>query len=477
MADDGDGVWLATAWGIDAIVEMVSALGDDVPPSLRGRLEKQLRDEVERITKDWADKRPWFVKSRKCVSNQWIEPNVALIKACLFLKDPRLFPAYELGAENIRATLAALGSDGAYNEGITYGEMSLGRLHEVLQGMRLAGDLRCSGSDFARNNWRWFVQMHMPGRMLVNSYDSGLSKLPAGSVNVPLASLGAAAIATTDPEAIAMMKYLYPAMKGNYSLEAIKFAAALEATPGLAQPSIEPFAYFPSQQQLVWRSAFQAPSAPQTAFGLWMRGGSLSDNHCQRDQGQVSIYCGNRQVFIDCGLSEYASPDYNNFYSAAAGHSTMQFGGLAPNGKPVHAPITVNTLNQQGGSVSIDCSAGFPSTSQYTRAVEWSLTGDVQLVDRVKFQSPVSAATELFRFHTGTADVLAIQGSGREWEVTWRGVAVRLGADVDIDVTQATFPDRVTASNAHQAIVVRCASVCSEINLTTTVKVNTSETD
>ena len=474
MRPDGDGVWLATAWGMDAIIEMVSALGDDIPAELRGRLEVQLRNEVARIAKDWADKRPWFVKSRKSMSNQWIEPNVALIKACLFLKDQRLLPAYELGAENIAASLSSLGSDGAYNEGVSYAEMSVGRLHEAVKLMRLAGDLRCSDSSFARNNWRWFVQMHMPGHMLVNSYDSGRSALPVGFVNIPMASLGAAAMATTDPDAIPTMRYLYPAMKGNYSLEAIEFAAALEVTPGPSELRLDPFAYFPSQQQVVWRSQLQAQSAPQTALGLWMRGGSTTDNHCQRDQGQVSIYCGNRQILIDCGVSDYGVPEYENFYSAAAGHSTMQFGGLTPNGKPVYAPVTVRTLNNQGGSVSIDCTAGFPSTSNYSRDVDWSTGGDVKITDRATFRTPAPATTELFRFHTGTDAELTIQGAGHDWTVSWPGVVVRLTADVAIDVNQASFPDQITVSKVHRAIVVRCASACSEINLVTAFQVDTS---
>jgi hypothetical protein len=47
---------------------MLNALGTDVPAELRSRLEVQVRDEVQRIAKDWADKRPWFVRSRKASS-------------------------------------------------------------------------------------------------------------------------------------------------------------------------------------------------------------------------------------------------------------------------------------------------------------------------------------------------------------------------------------------------------------------------
>lgn len=471
MTEDGDGVWLATAWGIDAIIEMMSVLGNDVPQELQARLRKQLRDEVNRITIDWADRRPWFVKSRSYQSNQWLEPNIALVKACLFLRDPGLRPAYELGAQNIALSLERLGSDGSFNEGVSYAEMTVGRLHEVLECMRRAGDNRCAASGFARNNWRWFAQMLMPGRMLVNSYDSGMSRLPTAYVEAPLSGFGAAALATDDPGALSTLRYLFPRIRGNYSISAIRLAAALATSQTAPALAIPPYEYFPDQQQLVWRSTFQGPSAQQTALGLWARGGSQRDNHCHRDQGQVSVYKGDRAVLIDCGTSEYRTAEYAEFYSAAAGHSTFQFGALRPNGAPVSAPITVRSLGPEGGDISIDCTAAYPSADSYVRGVTWNAAGDLRIDDRVSLRAPVPTGSELFRFHTGSPAPLQIEGSGRSWTISWEGTEMTLASTSDIEVMQSCLPDRVTATQSHMAIIVRGTEATASVGLVTTLRV------
>lgn len=471
MTPDGDGVWLATAWGMDAIIEMLSVLGDDVPRDLQLRLRRQLREEIARIAGDWADRRPWFVKSRAFQSNQWLEPNIALVKACLFLGDPALRPAYELGAQNIALSLGKLGSDGSFNEGVSYAEMTVERLHEVLECMRRAGDLRCASSGFARNNWRWFAQMLMPGRMLVNSYDSALSRLPSYNVETPLSGFGAAALATADAEALPTVRSLFPRFRGNYSVPAIRLAAALAAAQTPSSMLIVPHAFFPDQQHLTWRSEFQAPSTPQTALGLWLKGGSPGDNHCHRDQGQVSVYRGDRQILIDCGTPEYSAADYDSYYSATAGHGTFQYGALRPNGAPVSAPITVRALGNDGGEVSINCTAAYPVAESFVRGVSWTRQGTFRIDDRVSLRSAAPAGSELFRFHTGSASVLQVQGAGRNWTIAWDGAEMALTSTVDIDVSQLRLPDKVTASQVHQAIIIRCVEDCGEIGLTSVLRV------
>jgi hypothetical protein len=411
------------------------------------------------------------VKSRSFQSNQWLEPNIALVKACLFLRDPGLRPAYELGAQNIALSLERLGSDGSFNEGVSYAEMTVGRLHEVLECMRRAGDNRCAASGFARNNWRWFAQMLMPGRMLVNSYDSGMSRLPTAYVEAPLSGFGAAALATDDPGALSTLRYLFPRIRGNYSISAIRLAAALATSQTAPALAIPPYEYFPDQQQLVWRSTFQGPSAQQTALGLWARGGSQRDNHCHRDQGQVSVYKGDRAVLIDCGTSEYRTAEYAEFYSAAAGHSTFQFGALRPNGAPVSAPITVRSLGPEGGDISIDCTAAYPSADSYVRGVTWNAAGDLRFDDRVSLRAPVPTGSELFRFHTGSPAPLQIEGSGRSWTISWEGTEMTLASTSDIEVMQSCLPDRVTATQSHMAIIVRGTEATASVGLVTTLRV------
>jgi hypothetical protein len=472
MTADGDGVWLATASGIDAIVEMLRVLKDDVPAELRARLEMQLRDEVLRISRDWAERKPWFVRSRKAQSNQWIELNVALVKACLFLGDPGLKPAYELGAENIAATLAALGADGSFNEGLAYAEMSVGRLHESVRLMRGSGDLRCSGSSFVRRNWFWFIHMHMPGGMLINAFDASKSWLPDGDTSTPMASMGLAAMATDDQSAMPMLKWMFPRQIGNYSLEAIQLVAELDGISSPPQPRFEPFAVFPDQGLVVWRSAFEPLSSAQTAWGLWIRGGNPTNNHCHRDQGHVSVCNAGKPVLIEAGAgTAYETAEYESYYSAAAGHSTLQVGALQPNGQSINAPITVEALDPAGGSTTIDCTAAFPGTTRFVRKVEWTRAGRVDLEDTLTLRQAATAGTELFRFHTGSEDRLVIARDGVDWTVSWQGATLRFVATAPIMVEQQQMADSVTRGGRHQAILVKTAANVDSLVLSTSLNV------
>jgi hypothetical protein len=444
---------------------MLNALGNDVPAELRSRLEMQVRDEVRRIAKDWADKRPWFVRSRKAQSNQWIETSVALVKACLFLGDLDLLPAYELGAENIEAALSNLGADGSFNEGLGYAEMSAGRLLEITRLMRESGDTRLSSGAFARKSWAWFVQMHMPGGMLVNSFDGAKSWLPEGGAFMPMASLGAAALVTEDADAVPTLKYLFPQLRGNYSLEAIEFAAALAARPEPARLAIETFAHFPDQQLLVWRSEFQVPSQAQTAWALWLRGGSTTNVHCHRDQGHISVCIGGQPVLLEAGSSEYGTAEYNNYFCAAAGHSTMQIGPLQPFGQPVNAPISVGVLDANGGSAAIDCTAAFPAASQYVRNFRWDRSGRISINDALVLRQPTSANSELFRYHTGSETPVTITGSGTTWTASWAGATMTFTSSVPIQVAQLSLADSVTRSGRHQVISIQATSAIDRVNL------------
>lgn len=470
----GDGVWLATHWGISGIVDMLNILGDRVPPSTRESLKTMLRAEVERIVRDWADKRPWYVRGRTITSNQWIEPNVGLVKACLYLGDPELLAAYNMGVENLAMTIEALGADGAFLEGFSYASMTLGPLFDVLRDLKSNGDLRCHGFPFVNNAWRWMLQMHMPGRQLVNSYDSRMSRLPDWAVTTPLPSLASAALASSDPAAMQTLKSLFP--KGIGSIAGIRYEAAMEASAGTAE--LPTFAFFQSQQQLVWRTAWQAPAAAsQTALGMWLRGGSSKESHTHRDQGQVSIYCGNRIVLMDCGTPDYSDPQLNEKYAQAAGHGIMQIGELLPRGTAVNAPVSVNQLSATGGSAKIDTTAAYRGVTLCTREVTWSESGAFAILDNVALASTAPAGTEFYRFHAGTADPVAISGGGSEWTVSWRGTSMRISADRAITVDQVDWPDATRAPFHHQAIIIRASAEGQGLTLSTQISVDRSIVD
>ena len=471
LPSGGDGVWLATNWGISGIVDMLNILGDKVPPSTRDSLKSLLRAEVAGIVRDWAEKRPWFVNSKAITSNQWIEPNIGLVKACLYLGDPALLAAYNLGVENLALTIEALGADGAFLEGVSYASMTLGPLFEVLRDLKANGDLRCHDFPFVNNAWRWMMQMQMPGQQLVNSYDSRMSSLPDWATSTPLPSLISAALSSSDPTAVPTLKGMFP--KGLGSAIGIRYQAAIDESTGTG--TLPNFAFFKSQEHLVWRSAWQPPSLThQTALGIWLRGGSRRESHTHRDQGQVSIYCGNRIVLMDCGTPDYSDTEINEKYAQAAGHGIMQIGELLPRGIAVDAPVSVMQLSTSGGAVKIDTTAAYQGVKLCTREVSWTNTGVFMILDKVSLTAAAPTGTEFYRFHTGTAEYLSISGSGADWNVAWKGTLMRISADKSISVDHVDWPDATRAPYHHKVLRIFSDSSAQELTLSTKITVDLS---
>ena len=472
---EGDGVWLATGWGISAIVDILEVLGDSVPADLRVRLDAQLRDEVKRIVIDWRDQRPWFVKSRCVVTNQWVVPTIGLIKACLFLKDPQLLPAYNLGIENLLAFLRVQGAAGEYLEGLSYAEMALIEVHDIIGSINKIGDMRCANFPFIENNWKWFAQMYMPGAMLVNCSDSPRSTLPNYCMTVPLASLCSGAMSSTDPNARSMMRFLYPNPQPIASLQALKFGAFVRTgSPNASFATLPTFAYFPNQQLVTWRSEFQPVQSPQTALGLWMKGGTLSEMHTHREQGQLSVYCGERVVLMNCGTPSYSDTDYERSASAA-GSNIMQVGEVLPHGQAVFAPLTVNQLDSNGGSVSIDSSSAYVGAI-CTRDITWNISGQIQIKDQVSFNQLVPSQTEFYKFHTGSDVLVQITGSGKNWIVAWQGVSMSITTTENVVVEQSTEKDAVMEPFRHQAIHIRAVDAVRGMTMTTDLAVDRAVT-
>jgi hypothetical protein len=379
-----------------------------------------------------------------------------------------------MGVENLARSINALGEDGAFLEGFTYCSQTTSALFQVLAQLKSNGDLRCHALPYVNNAWRWMMHMYLPGRRFVNSHDSGMSNLPSWAVGVPMDCLAAAAVGADDPEAIPVLKSFFN--NGLPLLAGIRYKAAIDGT--IASASFPTFAFFPSQQQLVWRSEWQAPAVtPQTALAVWLKGGSVRDGHSHRDQGQVSVYCGNRIVLMDCGTPEYSTPGFEVNYAHAAGHGIMQIGELLPRSQPVDAPVTINALNPDGGDVLINTTNAYTAAHSCTRRIQWSLDGVFTIDDHVALVNHVSAGAEYYRFHTGTADALTISGSGTSWQVSWRGTAATITASRSISIEQVDWPDATKEPFHHRALIVRAVDAGTSLDLSTRIVVDRSVTE
>jgi hypothetical protein len=475
MPVGGDGVWLGTSWGIEGVVGMLSALGDRVPATLRSELEGRLRAEVELITKDWADERPWFVRGRAYQSNQWIETSVGLVRACLFLKDPALIDAYNLGVQNLAASLGGLGSDGAFIEGVSYASMTTGSLFQVIEEVRATGDMRCNAFPWVDSAWRWWLHMVMPGRQFVNCNDSRMSEIPAWAIQNPIHSMMTAALASADTSAVPNLRAMFPGSPDS-SLDAVRYQVAVAQAPQ-AGINIGTFGWFPSQQVVSWRSGWEAPSAPQTAMAVWVRGGSLKDSHSHRDQGHISVYNGNRMILMECGTPDYSTADLNERYANAAGHSTVQIGALSPRNTPVDAPINISQLGDAGGDISIELQKAFPGTVACNRVIRWSNAGTVTIIDHISLPSPVPPGTALIRFHTGSNAPLECVATDVGDEIRWRGASMRISSSGLTQIAQCDWPDAVRAPFVHRAIDVSAKVASSNFEIVTELTFDRSVVD
>jgi len=476
MPTEGDGVWLATAWGMSGIVDMLTILENNIPIDLKRELDKLLINEIYRVIHDFAFEIPWYVKSDTYTSNQWIEINVALVKSCMYLKSNNLLEVYNFGINNLALSLSRLGDDGAFIEGVTYAEMTAGSLLDIVTEIREMGDKRLNNYKFVDNCWLWICGMLMPGTNVVNSYDSKMSRLPEWAVRSPLSCLVSAVAATSNKNAITVVNKLFP--EANASLPSLRYQVMIESNihhDSEKFKNINPYGYFPSQQQIVWRSKLTAPSLKSQGWGLWLRGGALYEGHVHRDQGQVSIYSEDNIILMDCGTPDYSTENLVDYYESVKGHNVVQVGSPKTLNMPVMCPISVKKLSNIDGSIEIDCTNAYHKIEKWIRKVEWNNSGAIIITDSVKFMENIPAGNELLRFHTGSKsfdNIVVNQGS---CIYSWSTATISLNFNSDITCNLRTMPDATQKPFAHQTIILSSIKTLNEFKVVTNINLNLNE--
>jgi hypothetical protein len=466
----GDGVNMATSWAIVGIVDILGILGDRVPADLRASLDGALRREVGNVVDSWVNARPWYVQSDTTVSNQWIDPNSAVVLACLHLRDDRLRPIYDMAAGNLRRSLDTLQPDGAFLEGMAYAQMSLPALFRAADAMARAGDPRLSDRPFTQNAWRWMLHMQMPGGNVVSSGDCRLSVLPNWATAAPLDSFALASVASRSPEAVPSLRSLFPSC-GIWS-SAASYASRIAGTAPRPAPSLDRWAYFPSQQMVTWREAWSRPGDSSREIGLWVKGGTLLErSHCHRDQGHLSVYSGSMPILMERGTCDYGDPSYRTEYASARGHGVMQIDPVEPPNAAVHAPLAVDRLGADGGQVRIDSTAAYRSTQRCLRTVAWDAAGSIRVSDDVALRQVQAAGTEFFRFHLGAASEPRVRQADGRWVVEWDAARVLLSADVPLEVAVFPSANALREPFVHHVLSVRAARPAGAMALSTEITV------
>lgn len=390
--DYNDGSWLATGELIRAISETLAILPpDDVPKTLSSRIADLMRAEIKIILEDWELRRGWFRGEGVAGvpgTNQWVLPTEGLILASLLVGGGPGDPAYEFGVSNLIKALDVQGREGEFNEGFAYSAFTVRSFLSCAGTTSAVGDLRIKNHPFLKHYPQWFVHHFQPAQALINPFDCG----GGGQYdrNAPLLrtylSLMVAEL-QSEVAQWAISQFLSGPSANVYGLVASVSNVAASAP-------FRFYCYDGPACRMNWVSSWEPG-----ATGIWVRGGHESDAHDHQDRGHVSYTLHGVPLLIETGTPNYAHPRFASSFRSEKGHNVLEVDGCSAIKKP--APITVHELSDQGGSVTVDCSACYPEMSAWTRRVDWT-------AEQCSVYDDVAAARPhrlTFRWHLAAAEV------------------------------------------------------------------------
>jgi hypothetical protein len=368
--DFWDGSWLATGMGIRAVADTLELLPDgSLDRDMINGIEELLRGEIDTITQDWELGRGWFRRGDgRPGTNQWVLPTEGLVRACLVVGKRRFKKEYELGVTNLLRALDIQGSQGEFNEGIGYALMTVNSMLSAARAMAAVGDARGIDHPFLQGFPAWTVHHLQPGRFRINSFDSGSAKTARndGSIRGLLSTL---TVLTGDPTARWALEHLYDGPTEDLT--------GLLAS-GISVPDNDPalYAFYDGPARRVnWRDSWA-----DNATGVWVRGGHPLDAHDHYDRGHVNFIAGGKPLLIEAGTPSYDNPNIHTLYSTVIGHNVLDADGITP--KKSTAPITISTLDSDGGDIGVDVTECYPGLERWVRKIGWDAER-LEVSDRV----------------------------------------------------------------------------------------------
>lgn len=459
-ADFKDGNWLATGLGVRAVADTLEIMPPgSLPQPLVEKIHALLRREIASIADDWHTKRSWFIRGNYPRTNQWVLPTEGLVRTCLVLGKDKYMAEYELGVRNLLAAMDAQGPKGEFYEGIGYANFTVESMLHAAHAMAVAGDMRGLSHPFLRRFPTWMVHHLQPGRFRINCFDAGGAKasLTDGGFRGLLSLF---LVLTNDPVARWTLINQFSGPSDDYVGLLARSTNGESRDPGL-------FASYESACRVNWRSSWG-----ETATGVWIRGGHRLDSHDHFDRGHVNFILRGKPIFIEAGTPSYDNPRLHELYSSVIGHNVLEVVGCSAKKSP--APITVVRLDDTGGEVMVDPTAGYSALKRWQRRVNWN-ADRLDVVDEVVFP-PDKPQASIFRWHLGTEDQVAIQQSGATATITWRNAKLTIESDSPFVVTSEMLPDntvnlgrKVGPDYLHRCVVVRTAQPCKTWTLKTSV--------
>ena len=462
----GDGNWLATGWGVVGIVDALQLLPESaVPDALLGKLKALLATEIVSCVDDWTVRRPWFYhhQHENPFTNQWVFPTVGFLRASLYLGREQHQAAYELGIAHLIRSLNAYGVEGAFVEGMGYGAGTVTLLLHAARATALAGDRRLVDHPFLVNFAGWLVQHYQPAGHFINSFDAfGAAAHPlkngkrdSGNKNL----LALAALSTDSADA----RWAMAQLEVNEPDNLMSFLAQTQHPPLGYVPPL--WAKYEQAARVNWRSSWA-----EDASGVWVRGGHKDDQHDHPDRGHVNFIFHGKPLLIEAGTPAYHNPRIKTDYASGRGHNVLQVGEQLPVSRSV-APITVQRLDTEGGSVMVDATGSFKTGVQrWVRQVSWT-ADELSVADDIKIEQP---EVLLFRWHLGTAAVPEITPTGSGYSVVWPDGLLTVSSDIALLVQVEPMPDHTLCKrewldpdfdHLHSCLVIKTANPVVEVEI------------
>lgn len=440
LPPEGDGVWLATGFGLHAILDTIQIMGDLLDDDLRESCIEFIHGEIDLVEHSWYRKIPHYVRSQSADSNQWIIPSSGLLYACLFVG--RHDSSLSLAIDNMVLSLEALGQDGGYSEGYSYNDFSTTYLNYAAWRLLENTPYDFSLSPFLSQNGDWVISHLMPGGLLNNSSDSRLNRYQEVTNSFALS-----AIITEGPSYMRAASNVFSSRHPDAYVERLLLNYYFYATTSVDDPEL--FYAFPSRHMASWRSSWDN----LTASAIWMKGSASNDGHANQDAGHFSLYVSGSPVLIECGTPDYSDPDKATKFDSILGHNVLQ---ASPRSSVQDCPMTVNSLSASGGDITLELENAYTDVTEWTRNVLFDAYS-ATITDVVVLSSPKSSSEEWFRFHTSSTVPVTISGAGGNWTVSWGAHTISFSSNVDILVSQVLWDDHTLSSNQktqHYCVVI-----------------------
>jgi hypothetical protein len=402
-------------------------------------------------------------------------PTEGLVRACLAVGRDTHADEYELGVNNLLASLDAHGKQGEFEEGLTYAVVTVASMIHAARAMAVEGDYRALEHPYLQRFPTWAAHHFQPGETMVNAFDSGWAVRGAYWRTRPL--LSALTACTGSRAALWTLTFL----AGGPSQDPAGLAtrALPPATDADAPP---PFAAYEHATLVIWRDSWNSDGS-----GVWVRGGHELDAHDHRDRGHVNYVARGRPILIEAGTPSYGHPHIHGMYTSCVGHNVLQLGmrfreedvgncdqpPAGWQGGGIVAPITVHRLDEAGGHVCLQVDHGYEGLKLWQRDVRWDC-------DRLVVADSVALAdgcrdTVLFRWHLGTASEVSVErGTANAWTVTCEDGVLSVDGSAGLHVSQKRMPDHTLddddQDHQHTCILVRSVEHVNRCTLTTTCR-------